>query len=299
MQKFSIPAEDFDLEQTMTCGQTFCWHRVNGKLYEEASEDQESSESEKNSRFYTFRNKKPIIVEEKDNEIIVETELPREEVEEALGIHHDLEDIFQTFPENQKLSEAKEYLWGLRIVQDEFFPCLISYLLSPQMRIPRIKKMHNEIARKYGETREINGKELLRFPTREELSQASEEELRELGTGYRAKYIVETLKILEEESFEAEEVGEMEYVEAREEMKKLYGVGDKVADCVLLFSLGFYEAYPIDTWADKALKSHFEDLYADKYDQLSENMREHFGEYSGYAQEYIFHAARKGHIEVE
>ena len=293
MNSFSIPAENFDLEQTMTCGQTFCWHRIDGKLYQD-SKDQESR-----PHFYTFRNKKPIIVEEKDEEIIVETELSREEVEKALGVHHDLEEVFSTFPDNEKLSDAKKELWGLRIVQDEFFPCLISYLLSPQMRIPRIKKMHNEIARKYGEVREIDGKELLRFPTREELSQASEEELRELGTGYRAKYIVETLEILEEEDFDPEEIREMEYSEAREELKNLYGVGDKVADCVLLFSLGFYEAYPIDTWADKALKNHFEDLYSDDYDELSENMREHFGEFSGYAQEYIFHAARKGHIEVE
>ena len=294
MRQFSIPAEDFDLEQTMTCGQTFCWHRINGKLYEQGAE-----ESEQESRFYTFRDGEALIVEEKEEEITVETELPREEVEEALGVHHDLEEIFQTFPDNVKLSEAREELWGLRIVQDEFFPCLISYLLSPQMRIPRIKKMHSEIARKYGEVREIDGKELLRFPTREELSEATEEELRELGTGYRAKYIVETLDILEEQDFNPEEVAEMEYGEAREELKKLYGVGDKVADCVLLFSLGFYEAYPIDTWADKALKSHFEDLYSDDYGELSENMRQHFGEFSGYAQEYIFHAARQGHIEVE
>ena len=288
MEQFSIPAEDFDLEQTMTCGQTFCWHRVNGKLYEDGK-----------PHFYTFRNQKPIIVEQKDDEIIVETELSREEVERALGLHHDLQEIFQTFPENRKLSEAREHLWGLRIIQDEFFPCLISYLLSPQMRIPRIKEMHNKIARKYGETREVDGNELLRFPTREELSEATEEELRELGTGYRAKYIAETLKILEEEDFDAEEVAEMDYGAARERLKDLYGVGDKVADCVLLFSLGFYEAYPIDTWADKALQSHFEELYSDDYSELSENMREHFGEYSGYAQEYIFHAAREGHIEVE
>lgn len=294
MKQFSIPAENFDLEQTMTCGQTFCWHRINGKLYEEETED-----STLESRFYTFRNEEPIIVEQKDEEILVKTELPREKVEEALGVHHDLEEIFQTFPHSEKLSEAREELWGLRIVQDEFFPCLISYLLSPQMRIPRIKKMHNEIARKYGEVREVDGKELLRFPTREELSQASEEELRELGTGYRAKYIVETLEILEEEDFDLEEVREMEYGEARERLKDLYGVGDKVADCVLLFSLGFYEAYPIDTWADKALESHFEGLYSEDYGELSENMRDHFGEFSGYAQEYIFHAARKGHIEVE
>lgn len=287
MEKFKISSEDFDLEATMTCGQTFCWHRIDGKLYEDG-----------NPHFYTFRNQKPLIVEQKDSgEIIAKTELSRAEVEEALGLHHDLEDVFQTFPEDENLETARDELWGLRIIQDEFFPCMISYLLSPQMRIPRIKKMHNNIAEKYGETVEVEGRELLRFPTQEELAEATEDELRDLGTGYRAKYIVETMEILQN-GFEHREMDDMNYEEAREYMKNLYGVGDKVADCVLLFSKGFHEAYPIDTWADKALKQNYPELHSDDYDEVSRNMREHFGEYSGYAQEYIFHAARNDIIDV-
>lgn len=287
MEKLKIASENFDLEETMTCGQTFCWHRIEGKLYEDGK-----------THFYTFRNKKPLIIEQKDDgEIIAQTELPKEEVEKALGLDQDLEQIFNTFPEDSNLEKAKEELWGLRLVQDEFFPCMISYLLSPQMRIPRIKKMHNNIARKYGEKVEVNGRKLLRFPTPEELAEATEEELRELGTGYRAKYIVETMKILQSD-FNHEEMDDMEYEDAREYMKQLYGVGDKVADCVLLFSKGFYEAYPIDTWAEKALKENYPDLHSDNYDEVSRNMRQHFGKYSGYAQEYLFHAARNEIIDV-
>jgi N-glycosylase/DNA lyase len=286
VETYSIPAENFDLELTLTCGQTFCWHRTQGELYGEG-----------NDRFYTFRNGKPLIVEQEDGELRVETELGREQVEEALGLHHELDEIFGKFPEDPRLEKAKQELWGLRVVQDEFFPCLISYLCSPQMRIPRIKKMHNEIAREYGEVREVKGEELLRFPTQEELSQASEEELRELGIGYRAKYISETLDILEE-GFDHTEMDEMNYIEARSHLKQLYGVGDKVADCVLLFSKGFHQAYPLDTWALQAVEKHYPEHHSDDYDEASENLRKHFGEYSGYAQEYIFHAARKGIIEV-
>jgi N-glycosylase/DNA lyase len=286
VKSFSIPAEDFDLELTMTCGQTFCWHRTQGELYGEGS-----------SKFYTFREGKALIVEQNGSELEVETELSRKDVEKALGLHHDLDEVFGRFPEDKRLDKARKELWGLRIVQDEFFPCLISYLCSPQMRIPRIKKMHNEIAREYGSVEEVNGQELLRFPTQKELSRASEDELRELGIGYRAKYIAETLKILDTE-FEHEEMEEMSYNEAREYLKKLYGVGDKVADCVLLFSKGFYEAYPLDTWALKVAQKHYPEHHSDDYDEASENLRKHFGEYSGYAQEYIFHAARKGIIEV-
>ena len=286
MEKYSIKAENFNLEETLTCGQTFCWHRTEGELYGEGKD-----------RFYTFRDNKPLIVEQEGEKLYVETELPKREVREALGLHHDLKEVFQHLPEDQRLEKATEELWGLRIIQDEFFPCLISYLCSPQMRIPRIKKMHNEIARNYGEVREVNGEKLLRFPTQQELADATEDELRELGIGYRAKYISETLKILQND-FEHSEMDEMDYLEAREHLKKLYGVGDKVADCVLLFSKGFYQAYPLDTWALKALERHYPEHHSKDYDEASENLREHFGEYSGYAQEYIFHAARKGIIEV-
>jgi len=287
VKEFSLDAENFDLEATMTCGQTFCWHRISGKLYEDGK-----------PHFYTFRDGKPLIVEQKNSgEIIAKTELDKSEVEEALGLHKDLESVFSTFPEDENLSTAREELWGLRIIQDEFFPCLISYLCSPQMRIPRIKEMHNKMAEEFGEVREINGVEMRRFPTLEELSKASEDQLRELGVGYRAKYIVESVKILQED-FNVQKFEDLNYEESREYMKDLYGVGDKVADCVLLFSLGFHEAYPIDTWAQKALEKNYPELHTGDYSDTSRNMREYFGKHAGYAQEYLFHAAREGIIDI-
>jgi len=287
VKEFILNDRDFDLELTMTCGQTFCWHRIEGTLYEDGK-----------PHFYTFRKNKPIIVEEKDKGLFVKTKLDKEEVKNSLGLDRDLNKIFASFPEDNFLEEAKKELWGLRIIQDEFFPCLISYLCSPQMRIPRIKEMHNKVAEEFGGKKVVDGIELRRFPTVEELSQASEEDLRELGVGYRAKYIVETIKILQDTDFDSEKVREMDYEDAREEMKRLYGVGDKVADCVLLFSLGFYEAYPIDTWASQVLEENYPDLYSEDYEELSRNVRQRFGKDAGYAQEYLFHAGRKGIINT-
>jgi N-glycosylase/DNA lyase len=286
VESFYIPAENFDLELTLTCGQTFCWHRTEGELYGEGKD-----------RFYTFRNGEPLIVEQEGSKLEVETEIGRSEVEKALGLHHDLENVFQGFPQDPRLEKSMQELWGLRIVQDEFFPCLISYLCSPQMRIPRIKQMHNDIARNYGEVRKVKGEKLLRFPTQEELSQASENELRGLGIGYRAKYIAETMDLIQED-FQHKKMNNMDYLEAREYLKNLYGVGDKVADCVLLFSKGFHQAYPLDTWALKVAEKYYPEHHSDDYEEASENLRQYFGKYSGYAQEYIFHAAREGIIEV-
>lgn len=287
MNTYKIPAKEFDLETTLTCGQTFNWHRIDGNLYEDGK-----------THFYTFKKGELVEIEKKNDELICQTKLEYGQVENLLGLKHDIESIFEEFPKDENLEKAQEALWGLRILQDEFFPCLISYLCSPQMRIERIKEMRDEIAKKYGGQIERNGRTYYRFPTLEELSKATEDELRNIGVGYRAKYIVETVKIMQDDFPSEKELKEMTYSEAKEELLKLYGVGEKVADCVLLFSLGFLEAYPVDTWADKVLKKHYEDLHSDDYEELSQNMRNYFGEYSGYAQEYLFHAARKNIIDV-
>ncbi|PSH00045.1 MAG: 8-oxoguanine DNA glycosylase [Nanohaloarchaea archaeon SW_4_43_9] len=288
MGEYRFKSEDIDLELTLTCGQTFCWNRFEGGLYGEGSD-----------RFYSFRNGEPLIAEEKDGVLVVETELSEKEVRKALDLETDLDKVFSEFPESEALERSVSELWGLRIISDEFFPCLVSYLCSPQMRIPRIKKMHNDIARQFGEEVEVDGKTVYRFPEPEELAEASEEALRELGVGYRAEYIVKSTEMIENGHYSHEELSEMNYEEAREHIKQLYGVGDKVADCVLLFSKGFHEAYPIDTWAQKCIKTHYPALHHDKYEKTSENVREHFGQKAGYAQEYLFHAARKDIIEVE
>lgn len=288
MNVYEFKSEEIDLELTLTCGQTFCWNRFDGELYGEGG-----------NRFYTFRNGKPLILEDKEGSMTARTELERAEVEEALDLKTDLETVFSGFPGSSALDKAKSELWGLRIIDDEFFPCLISYLCSPQMRIPRIKQMHNDIAREFGEKVEVDGETLRRFPEPEELAQASEEELRELGVGYRAEYIAESTRMIAEDQYSHEDLENLDYSDAREHIKQLHGVGDKVADCVLLFSKGFHEAYPIDTWAQKCIKSHYPDLHHDKYEKTSENVREHFGGKAGYAQEYLFHAARKDLIEVE
>lgn len=285
---YEIETTDFDLELTMTCGQTFSWHRINGKLYEEGL-----------SKFYTFKHGEPVVVVQQEDVLKVETNLEKEEVKKMLGLHHSSEEVKNNFPEDKVLEKAFKEYKGLRIVQDDFIPCLISYICSSQMRIPRIKQMFNMMCDEFGEEVDYKGYTLRKFPTLEQLSEVSEQELRDIGVGYRAKYIVKTIEILEEEDIEPEQLREMDYIEAKKELKKLHGVGDKVADCVMLFSLGFYQAVPIDTWAKKVVKTHYSEIYSENYSSVSKNMRQRFGEKAGYAQEYLFHAAREGLIEVE
>jgi len=286
MKKYRLKPRSFDLEKTLTCGQTFCWHRFEGQLYNEGK-----------PRFYTFKQGEPIVTGQKGDEIEVKTTLDRETVLETLGIDHDLEEVFSNFPEDEKMSLAREEFSGIRIIQDDFFPCLVSYIMSSQMQIPVIKRRFNQIAEKYGETVEFDGEQLMKFPSREQLSEATEEDFRDIGVGYRSEYIAESIQILKDMS--EKELRSMEYAGAKKELKKLHGVGNKVADCVLLFSLGFHEATPLDTWAKKAVKHHYPKIHSGKYEETSRNLREHFGPKAGYATEYLFHAARQGVIEVK
>ena len=286
MTTHRIPAKHFDLETTMTCGQTFSWHRTEGELYGEGSDE-----------FYTFRKGKPLLVRQEGDRVVAETDLPAEEVRKALGLDRDLEFIFNSVEKDERIERAMEEYWGLRILQDEFLPTLISYITSSQMRIERIKKMHNSIAERYGQKVEYEGRELLRYPDRDGISRVTEEELRDMGLGYRAEYVAETAQMVQD--VEEEQIRELEYEDAREELKQFHGVGNKVADCVLLFSLGFHEAAPLDTWAKKVLKTHYPEIHHDRYETASENFRKRYGENTGYIQEYLFHAARNGLIEVE
>lgn len=286
MDTFQIEPEHFDLEATMTCGQTFSWHRVDGELYGSGK-----------SEFYTFRDGEPIIVEEKGDVIEVSTPHDIDTVKAALGLDRDLEKVFESIPLDENLEKAMGEYWGLRVLQDEFLPTLMSYITSSQMRIERIKKMHNAIAKQYGETVEYDGKKLLKYPGRDQIAEVEEDELRELGLGYRAEYVARSAQMVQE--LDEDELRELDYTDAREELKELHGVGNKVADCVLLFSLGFHQAAPLDTWAKKVLKTHYPEIHDDRYEKASENFRERYGENTGYVQEYLFHAARNGILEVE
>ncbi len=280
-----VPAEELDLGTTLEVGQTFSWYKKkDGNLY--------TSDGEK---YYTTSEGELLVIWQENDKIHYKATGGMEnQINKRFRLDESLVNIKKRLKGKDKfLDRALETYEGLRILNDDFFPCLISYLCSPQMRIPRIKNMFNSLAERYGTKVQVNGKTYLQFPTVDQLSEASEEELRDLGIGYRAKYIVETVEQLMNGEVSLEEIKDMDYREAHDEIKKLYGVGDKVADCVLLFGAGKLEAFPVDTWIKKAVKKHYPEMYDKNYRKLGDNFRDFFGEkYTGYAQEYLFHYMR-------
>ena len=194
---------------------------------------------------------------------------------------------------DDKLKEAIEEKNGIRILRQEFFENLLSFIISQNKQIPHIKKIVDDIATKYGDKLgDYNGREYYSFPTVEQISNATEEDFRELKTGFRAPYLVDAIKLVANGNVNVKEYDGMSTVQIEQELIKIKGVGTKVANCVLLFSLGRADAFPVDVWIQRIMeKLYFNGEKTDKRIIL-EFAKEHFGEYGGYAQQYLFYYAR-------
>ena len=155
--------------------------------------------------------------------------------------------------------------------------------------------MQTALAEAHGETVRFDGTEYSAFPTPEQLASVSESDLRELSLGYRAPYVKRTAEMVADGTAHPTDALGLEYESARETLTQFVGVGQKVADCVLLFSLGYLEAVPLDTWIRTAIEEHYPDCDRGYYTNTSRAIRERFGgAHAGYAQTYVFHHLRTG-----
>jgi len=185
---------------------------------------------------------------------------------------------------------------GLRIFSQDFFECLISFIISANNQIPRIKRAVFDISRTYGrEIGSIGGRTYYAFPAPCELARADEETLRDLKVGFRASYIMDAVSnVLEGRISYGELLGDEEACLLK--LKSIKGVGNKVAACVMLFSLGYYNAFPVDTWIKKIMQKMYmpDEEDVKKMEEFGRNL---FGEYGGFAQQYLFVSARKKPIK--
>lgn len=196
-----------------------------------------------------------------------------------------------------ELKEAIQEKSGIRILRQEFTETLLSFIISQNKQIPHIKKIVEEVSRKYGKlVGVINNEEYFSFPDLRVLSMITEEDFRQLKTGFRAPYLCDAIKHLKEWS-EDDNMDKLSYEEAKDKLMTIKGVGDKVANCVLLFGLGYTSAFPVDVW----IKRIMEQLYFKKdtpKNKIEEFAKEHFGEYGGYAQQYMFYYARDSKVDI-
>ena len=209
-----------------------------------------------------------------------------------LDLDRDYAAIKESLGIDPVMREAIAYGSGIRILRQEFFECLISFILSQQNNIPKIKKAVEGIARRFGTRKEYRGKSYYTFPSARQLEGVEREDLAFLKIGYRDKYILDAVHKVLSGEIDAEQIQNLPYPQAKERLMRINGVGQKVADCVLLFSLGRFDAFPADTWIKKAMLA----LYGVEEDKIPAYSREQFGAYSGFAQQYIFYYARSKKI---
>jgi N-glycosylase/DNA lyase len=282
----------FSLEHTLDCGQLFRWEKLGDWWYGVVAD-------------------RVIKIKQSDDrlmfQIFPET-VNQGFIENYLRLDDNLPAILSEISKDEHMRKAIRLFCGLRISRQEPWECLISYICATYKSIPAIKKMINSISKRFGKKLTFDGYDFYTFPKPTDLAQTSPKDLRSCGLGFRAERVLETAKIIDSGEFALEALKRLDYGKARRELLGLPGVGQKVADCVLLFSLEKLEAFPIDVWMKRAATnlyaSHFDSSFIKRvsskssptpkeYETISSFGREYFGRYAGYAQEYLFHLLRK------
>ena len=267
---------DFDLAQTLECGQ--CFHFV--KLDEED---------------YVLTAKGYVLHVSQEADTVTFYDTDKDEYvnvwKDYFVMDRDYSAIKKKLLEKaDRLKDAIESMWGVRILNQDFFETLISFIISQNKQIPHIKKIVADISAKFGTYKgTYGGADMYTFPTLEQLANASEEDFKELKTGFRAPYIMDAIRRNMAGQFDINELKSMDYDSCIKELMTIKGVGEKVANCVSLFGLGKKEAFPVDVWIKRIMETMYFDGVDTPKDKIAAFAKEQFGELGGFAQQYLFY----------
>jgi N-glycosylase/DNA lyase len=215
-------------------------------------------------------------------------------LESFLDIKRDYKKIQTFLSKDEIMAPALSFGRGIRILKQDFFETLLSFIISQQNSITKISNTVEKISELFGDKIEFNNKIYYTFPTAERLKDITEEDLAPLRCGYRAKYIIDAIKRVNNGEIDYNTLKSLDYPSAKKTLLTINGVGPKVADCICLFSLGHFDAFPTDTWIIKAMDS----LYQIPQKEILEKSKEMFGDYSGIAQQYLFYYLRYNRSKV-
>lgn len=282
-QKYIIKnCKSFKAKDIFDCGQCFRWN-----------EEPDGS--------YTgiFGHNVLNVKEEKD---IVITGICDGNIEDICKKYFDLDRNYEEIKEtlsliDDNMKESIKYGEGIRILNQDLWEMIISFIISANNNIPRIKGIIERMSAKYGQEIKFRGTSYYTFPTIDELSQASVKDLKDLGLGFRDRYVYETTKKIKEGKINLENLKQEPTKEARKQLLTLTGVGPKVADCIMLFStLKRFDVFPVDVWVRRVMNDlyiHNEDETKVNKKQIQEIARDKFGALEGIAQQYLFYWKRE------
>ncbi|MDO9523322.1 MAG: DNA glycosylase [Methanocorpusculum sp.] len=269
MQTFSLKNIPFQLDRTVSCGQAFRWRQNEGFWYAPIAD-----------RVWKIRQEGDILWYEGPTE---------DELVRYFGLDVPLDRILNDIDTDPLIHAAIEQCRGLRIIRQDPWECLVSYICATCANIPGIMLRIENLSMKYGRNLELDGQVFHTFPDAEILCKEDICAVRACKVGYRDAYICKAAEMAANDPHWAEEIQKLPYHQAKEKLMTLPGVGPKVADCVLLFAFEKYEAFPVDVWIERILRTKY--LGGTRklsYKEAGEFARNHFGQYAGYAQEYLF-----------
>jgi N-glycosylase/DNA lyase len=275
---FTLPVRDYDLVATLTSGQAFRWRAVEGGW-----------ESVIAGRWVRLMGEPTAI-----RVTLAQVEPDVRWLEHYLQSRVDLSAVLRTFPEDAPMRAAVAVCHGLRLLRQEPWECLASFILSSTKQIVQIQQCVAHLCERFGEPVAVPvGREPARaFPSPQRLADCTEAELRACKLGFRAPYLLGSARMVARGEVRLDELGALSCEAARAELLRLPGVGRKIADCVLLFAYGFQDAFPVDVWVMRALRRQYFRGRNVKAKRLQRFVATHFGPYAGYAQQYLFHHAR-------
>lgn len=271
--------EDFEPQHVFDCGQCFRWIRQ-----EDGS--------------YTGVVQGKVINVKKENDLIIFDNTNKEDFENIWFDYFDLGRDYGKIKNqlrimDEYLEKATEFGQGIRILQQDGWEMLISFIISANNRIPMIQRAINNLSEKYGKfIGKYRGKKYYAFPTPEELSRASVEEIRACQTGFRDKYIKSVVDYVSENNVDVLSYRKLNTDECIKELVKFNGVGPKVADCITLFGMQKYDTFPVDVWVKRVM----EEFYVEDNLSLPKIRKfalDKFGNLAGFAQQYLFYYARE------
>jgi N-glycosylase/DNA lyase len=213
-----------------------------------------------------------------------------------------IEEIESSIMHDVRLATLVKRYPGLRLLRQDPEQCLFSFLCSSNTNIPMIRRMLLNLTRKFGDVIRCDGLEFHTFPSSSVLASASIAELRSCGLGYRARAVKSAAERITDAELCLSDLKRLRYDQAKARLLEVYGIGNKIADCILLFSLDHLDAFPIDVWIARALMAHYGEVYdcnigekltERQYESVSTAMRLHFGRYAGYAQQYLYYEIRQ------
>lgn len=272
--------EDFDPEAILFCGQAFRWVK-------------------EQNLYRGIAHKKVIFMEMQGNTLrlfpVSEKEF-YEIWEDYFDLKRDYAILKKAFEKDEILRKGIEYAPGMRVLNQEPFETMISFILSANNNVKRISGIIEKLCARFGDKIEHESGTYYAFPDAKRLANAQTDEILECGAGYRARYVKAAAQAVCD-GLDLVALKSKPYGVAKKELQRIPGIGEKVADCILLYSMGFVQAFPMDVWIKRTLFNLY-GCCAKNSVELNEYIRARFGSHAGLAQQYLFHYVRKNRLGI-